>query len=319
MIYYPFELHTHTLHSDGNMSPECLVEKALERGLKGIAVTDHNTTSAADEVYKLGLEKGLVVIKGIEWTTFYGHFTVLGGNSNIDWRKITPDNINEMISIAAASEDIVNIAHPKRTGSPICTGCYMEYSVDYSLITGYEVWSNDRPYFNPTNLNAMAEYKELLSKGYKLTCLYGDDWHGKNDNRKQYAITYLGINGEVNAHSAMEALRKHRTYISTGLKVNIVINNEKGSFMIGDSIGRGAIAIKAILDAGSDYCVKYGVRPSSITLKGSALTTVSYPVEGNDININNLKVNPGYFTIEIQGIIEDKEAVLLITSPVFVV
>ena len=54
MIYYPFELHTHTLHSDGNMSPECLVEKALERGQR---YRRNHHIRLRRTVYKLGLER----------------------------------------------------------------------------------------------------------------------------------------------------------------------------------------------------------------------------------------------------------------------
>ena len=49
MRYYPFELHCHTVHSDGSFTPEELVKAAKARGLSGIALTDHNTASGAQE------------------------------------------------------------------------------------------------------------------------------------------------------------------------------------------------------------------------------------------------------------------------------
>jgi 3',5'-nucleoside bisphosphate phosphatase len=47
------DLHTHTTHSDGALSPEELLRKAVERGLKGIAITDHDTASGAREALRL--------------------------------------------------------------------------------------------------------------------------------------------------------------------------------------------------------------------------------------------------------------------------
>jgi predicted metal-dependent phosphoesterase TrpH len=46
-----------------------LVEGALAAGLALIAVCDHDTMAAAEEVAKLGAERGLEVVKGIEVTT----------------------------------------------------------------------------------------------------------------------------------------------------------------------------------------------------------------------------------------------------------
>jgi predicted metal-dependent phosphoesterase TrpH len=41
----PFEynFHLHTVHSDGQLSPESLVQQAVSHGLKGLAITDHHT------------------------------------------------------------------------------------------------------------------------------------------------------------------------------------------------------------------------------------------------------------------------------------
>ena len=51
------------------MSPQRIVETALERGLDAIAVTDHNSTLQGPEIQTLGKERGLVVFAGVEVTT----------------------------------------------------------------------------------------------------------------------------------------------------------------------------------------------------------------------------------------------------------
>ena len=89
MKYYPFELHCHTCHSDGSFTPEELILAAKQRGLSGIALTDHNTAAGVKEAVVYGKKYGILVIPGIEWTTFYGHITVLGGHSGINFVKRT--------------------------------------------------------------------------------------------------------------------------------------------------------------------------------------------------------------------------------------
>mgnify|MGYP002627222221 CR=1 FL=1 len=96
MAYIRCELHNHTYASDGEMSPEILVHRAKERGYKAICLTDHNTISNVEKTKRIGKDNGLLVIEGIEWTTFFGHIVVLGGHNNIDWREITNENIKSI-------------------------------------------------------------------------------------------------------------------------------------------------------------------------------------------------------------------------------
>ena len=45
MNWFAGELHTHTVHSDGEFTVEQLCRAAKERELSLIALTDHNTAS----------------------------------------------------------------------------------------------------------------------------------------------------------------------------------------------------------------------------------------------------------------------------------
>jgi predicted metal-dependent phosphoesterase TrpH len=62
------DLHLHTIASDGRCTPAELVERAARAGLTVIAVTDHDTTAAVDEVTAAGHARGIEVIAGIEIT-----------------------------------------------------------------------------------------------------------------------------------------------------------------------------------------------------------------------------------------------------------
>lgn len=64
----PFELHAHTTRSDGVLTPAALVEHALARGVKVLAVTDHDTVRGISEARERGRELGIEVIAGIELT-----------------------------------------------------------------------------------------------------------------------------------------------------------------------------------------------------------------------------------------------------------
>jgi predicted metal-dependent phosphoesterase TrpH len=61
--------HCHTTASDGMVEPADLVSGALERGLRLIAVCDHDTMAKAAEVRARGEAAGLAVVCGEEVTT----------------------------------------------------------------------------------------------------------------------------------------------------------------------------------------------------------------------------------------------------------
>ena len=60
------DLHTHTTASDGDISPSGLVDKARERGLGAVAITDHDTMDGVEEGLVRGEQTGVWVIPGVE-------------------------------------------------------------------------------------------------------------------------------------------------------------------------------------------------------------------------------------------------------------
>lgn len=69
-----YDLHTHSLRSDGTMSPSKIVELAKERGLLGVALTDHDTVTGISEGRKKAEELGMEFIPGIELSSnLYGN------------------------------------------------------------------------------------------------------------------------------------------------------------------------------------------------------------------------------------------------------
>jgi predicted metal-dependent phosphoesterase TrpH len=62
------DLHMHTTASDGRSTPEQLVQEVLARGIATMAVTDHDTTAAWDEVNAAAVAAGVTCVPGIEIT-----------------------------------------------------------------------------------------------------------------------------------------------------------------------------------------------------------------------------------------------------------
>lgn len=67
------DLHTHTTCSDGQLAPAALVQKAAERGLSVLAVTDHDTTAGVAEAQEAGRACGVHVVPGVELSVTVHH------------------------------------------------------------------------------------------------------------------------------------------------------------------------------------------------------------------------------------------------------
>ena len=76
------DLHVHTTASDGQYSPTQIIEKASEKNIKVIAITDHDTYAGVDEAMAAGEKLGITVIPGIELNITFptGEFHLLGLN-----------------------------------------------------------------------------------------------------------------------------------------------------------------------------------------------------------------------------------------------
>lgn len=75
------DLHLHTTFSDGTMTPTAIVRLCVERGLKVISISDHDTTNGLPEAFEVARSyPDLTIIPGIELSTDVpgGEIHVLG-------------------------------------------------------------------------------------------------------------------------------------------------------------------------------------------------------------------------------------------------
>jgi hypothetical protein len=178
------DLQSHTFHSDGKGSPAQLVAKARALGLDFLAITDHNNVShhpylaaLADEDPSAGLAsasraqrrtgQGLLLIPGMETTTFYGHMNIWGTGRWCDFRSRSNADMSAIIQLAHASGGLCSINHPKTNGPP------WEYALDLPA-DAIEVWQGPWPWHNEESL---ALWERLLQTGRRLPAVGGSDYH----------------------------------------------------------------------------------------------------------------------------------------------
>ncbi len=160
------EMHCHTLHSDGDSEPQDVVRLARERGLDFLAITDHNSLSC-QRVLETMTDPGLILIRGIEVTTFKGHFNAWGIADWVDFRVTEPEHMVAAIGFAKEHGALTACNHPKPFGPPW----------DYADVEDYdciEVWNGP---WQANNESSLKFWTERLAQGKRIVATGGSDWH----------------------------------------------------------------------------------------------------------------------------------------------
>jgi len=214
------ELHTHTKHSDGQHSLVEMAQAAKARGIDILALTDHNTMSGQSEIREAFTATGVYIVKGIEYTTFFGHVLNLCTDEYVDWRRLNRFNLSNLLDKARSKGAVIGLAHPYRMGGVICTGCHMTYEIDYSKIDYIEVWSREFPSVAAyENEPSFALWDSLLNKGYKISGTSGRDWHRISEKEElPLAKTFIRLDEEPDIQTldclVAKAIRSGQTSVS---------------------------------------------------------------------------------------------------------
>ncbi|NIS60968.1 MAG: PHP domain-containing protein [Proteobacteria bacterium] len=144
------DLHLHTTASDGVLSPSRIVRYAKEKGLKAIAITDHDTIDGNTEALDEGARLSLEVIPGVEISAQFelGSMHILGFFIDIGNR-----GLNERLSLLQETRAKRN---PKMVQKLRELGVEISYDEVFQASGGGQV---GRPHFAQV----------LLKKGYVNT------------------------------------------------------------------------------------------------------------------------------------------------------
>lgn len=79
-----FDLHSHSTCSDGLLSPAELVERAVQRGVDVLALTDHDEIKGVADAQAAAAQRGLRLISGVEISVLWEEVTLHIVGLNID-------------------------------------------------------------------------------------------------------------------------------------------------------------------------------------------------------------------------------------------
>jgi predicted metal-dependent phosphoesterase TrpH len=78
------DLHCHSDRSDGALAPAALVERAAARGVRMLALTDHDTLDGLDDAYRAARAHDVALVPGVEVSTTWSGRTLHVVGLNVD-------------------------------------------------------------------------------------------------------------------------------------------------------------------------------------------------------------------------------------------
>lgn len=176
------DLHTHTLVSDGTLSPTQLVERAAEVGLTAIAITDHDHVGGLAEARIAGARLGVEIVSGIELSATHavGEVHVLGYLLDDTSAPLLADLSRfrevraargiriveklQALGVDVTPEDVAQHAGAGAIGRPHVARALMTKGVVTSVQEAFERWLGDgKPAYVP---------KEKISVGQAIALIH---------------------------------------------------------------------------------------------------------------------------------------------------
>ncbi|HLZ32117.1 MAG TPA: CehA/McbA family metallohydrolase [Chloroflexota bacterium] len=217
------ETHLHTLHSDGHDSVAAMLAACHSAGYAAVALTDHNTLSGLHEAETAAEQLGLVLLPGVEVTTFRGHAVVLGITRVPEWRDLEARGLDALADDVHADGGLVCVSHPAALGSPVCSGCTWAWPVQPASVDLWEVFSAPR-----ARSDVSAElWRQLLVAGGHAAPVAAGDVHAVSAAARSKTATYVYAR-ERSPAGVIEALRERRAYASAGQPLDFWLEDGAG-------------------------------------------------------------------------------------------
>jgi hypothetical protein len=234
--WYRGDLHMHTCHSDGSVATQAgdkrspgpvyrTVEAAAARGVDFIAVTDHNAVSHHHSLRELqpAFDK-LLLIPGVEITTFRGHAGVLGAIGFVEFRLTSRHlpTVAQLQDAVARQHGLFVINHPCLPSNEHCMGCgWTAEGTDYGRIDAVEVVNGGAVRAQggkaEGRFSGLPFWQARLNEGHRITAVGGSDNHKPDEHATDFPAvaspTTCVFAENLSERAILDAIRAGRVFI----------------------------------------------------------------------------------------------------------
>jgi predicted metal-dependent phosphoesterase TrpH len=238
------DLHLHTTHSDGSLSPGEVLALANKAGVTALSITDHDITTAIPEALAAGLSFGIEVIPGIEISSFLDQSEIHILGYFLDWQdpsfnaqllalrqsrhRRNPLIIEKLqaLGIDITYEEVRALAGTDAVGRPHIARALMDKKVVTSAKEAFDRYlAHGKLAYAPRELPTPGEAIRWIKAAKGLAVLAHPTWVQPTEGTLTDLVRQLksdGLDG-VEVHYSSHSARQTRDYLSLAKEVNLLV------------------------------------------------------------------------------------------------
>jgi hypothetical protein len=286
--WYAGDFHVHSRESgDARPTIDETLEFAQGIGLDFMMLSEHNTNSGLTLYASVQPDfPALLLVPGVEWTTYAGHANALGA---VDWVDHKP-GVGGVTAASAIQQyhdqgALFSINHPTVPGGNFCIGCPWEIPVDPTSIDGVEVQSG---------IWAAVDYwEQICADGSHAAAIGGSDDHsgGQASGALDSPIgtpTTMVFADALSVDAILEGVRSGRTVVKINGMDGPMLETELSGERVGDTVFADTGTLSVIVTGGAGQTLqifKNGAVLQTLAIASDPFThetSVEAPAQGED-------------------------------------
>lgn len=263
------DLHLHTTHSDGSLTPSQVIALAHEAGVTAAAITDHDITSGIPEAMQAGREHGIDIIPGVEISSLFGDAELHMLGYFLDWQD---ERLNRRLAVLRESrhrrnpkiierlqaagidityDEVRAVAGTDSVGRPHIARVLIEKHVVTSAQEAFDLWlAEGRPAYVPRELPTPAEAIRWINDAKGLAVLAHPTWIKTPESTLSDLARRLKTDGlaGIEVYYSTHTARQTREYLALAKQLDLLATGgsdfhgvTKPDISVG--VGRGALRV----------------------------------------------------------------------------
>jgi len=263
------DLHLHTTHSDGSLSPTEVLRLAHEAGVSALAITDHDIVTGIPEAITAGAELGIEIIPGVEISSRVGNseLHILGYclrwqdqelNQRLAFLRESRHSRNPQIierlralGLDVTYEDVRALAGTDAVGRPHIARLLMDKHYVTSAKDAFDRYlAEGRPAYVARELPSPADAIAWIRAAGGVAVLAHPTWakvSGESLNALLTTLKAEGLGG-IEVHYSTHTKRQTREYLDLAKRLDLLVTGgsdfhgiTKPDIEVG--IGRGGLKV----------------------------------------------------------------------------
>jgi hypothetical protein len=188
--WYAGDLHVHSRESgDAQPTADAIALFAAMRGLDFVELSEHNTTASVSWLNDVqARHPDLLLVPGVEFTTYAGHANGIGATQYVDHRfGLDGVSLDTALSAFAQQDVVFSINHPLLDLGTTCIGCAWKHRIPREQLGAVEIatggWDKTGVLFTR---QVIAWWERLVAQGVKAAPIGGSDDHTAGADNGQF-------------------------------------------------------------------------------------------------------------------------------------